>query len=185
VLCEFVPVTTGKTILGFKLSYLPYYAGLALFGAYIYERRERYTRRNIYVYMYLVCSAVTAYLVHEQTFSLGTPSEAFFVYQSPITMLGAASLFVFASGLELPEGKHGILLGLSSSTYTIYLMHPLLLDILGRGEIGVVVSWNTFYPIVGIPLVSVVVFSICACGSIIWRKIVTSFRIKCRCGQKT
>lgn len=181
VLCEFVPIVIGRTILGFGLSYLPYYVGLAMLGAYIYERRERYTNfTKVNIFIYLICCVITACLTKWKTFSLGTPSEVFWAYQSPILMLGAASLFVFASCLKLPEGKHSFLLDLSSSTFAIYLMHPLLLDILASGEIGVTVSWNTFYPLFGIPLVSVAVFLICACCSIMWKKAAALLQTKTR-----
>lgn len=60
VLCEFIPIVTGKAVLGFQLSCLPYYAGLAMLGAYIYERRGHHAGAgksklcsHIYIYIYI------------------------------------------------------------------------------------------------------------------------------------
>lgn len=117
-------------------------------------------------------------MTYLKTFHVGTPSEGFLIYQSPITVLGAVSIFAFANCLGLPKGKHKILLELSSSTFTIYLMHPLVLDLLSQGKTGLVLTWNTFYPLIGIPFVSAVVFLVCAFCSIAWKKLAA---LLCKC----
>ena len=53
VLCEFIPTVMGRAILGFKLSYFPYYVGLSMLGAYILNVGSNMpTRQKCDTYVY-------------------------------------------------------------------------------------------------------------------------------------
>jgi surface polysaccharide O-acyltransferase-like enzyme len=50
--------------------------------------------------------------------------------------------------------------GVAAASFGAYLFHPLLLDVLGSGVLGIQVTGATLPPVLGIPLLSVAVLAV-------------------------
>jgi surface polysaccharide O-acyltransferase-like enzyme len=60
---------------------------------------------------------------------------------------------------------------LSSNSLYIYLMHRIILETLRHGSIDITLNANTFHPLIGIPLTTLVVCSLCLMITILAKKL--------------
>lgn len=82
-------------------------------------------------------------------------------YDRPNILVMAVASFVLltqsppAAWVDRHPGVLALVRALAASSYGIYLLHPLLLDILGSGVLGFRISGTTLPPFVGIPALTI------------------------------
>ncbi len=168
ILTDFIYPLIGKSLFGFTISYFPYYVGLALLGAYLRESKI-YTRRwHLWIVGYLVCTAGMVYLTYYKSFMIGQPTEQFFLYQSPLTIAAAICVFLLFNQMSVPK-KMGKYVKNGGVTLSIFLMHPLVLNLCASGKLGIVLGWNSAHPIFWIPLFSGLIFLTCFVLALFWK----------------
>ena len=163
-LAECLQPLLGRAVIGFPFSCLPYYIGMALLGAY-YKEHPVSMRRMPLLLAYAACSLLTAGLTAWKSFQLGQPTELFFVYSSPVTLIGASCLF---NGiLSKPvTGRLGCAARkLAPAAFSVYLMHPLFLN-----AFGAYITWNTLHPAIWIPAYALAVIVLCILAHTLFRK---------------
>ena len=122
-------------------------------------------RRMPLLLAYAACSLLTAGLTAWKSFQLGQPTELFFVYSSPVTLIGASCLF---NGiLSKPvTGRLGCAARkLAPAAFSVYLMHPLFLN-----AFGAYITWNTLHPAIWIPAYALAVIVLCILVYTLFRK---------------
>lgn len=164
-LAEFVEPLLGYRFLGFQLSCIPYYIGMCLLGAYLHENIKQ-TKCFLYLWIYVSCSVLTAVLTFWKSYHSGVPTEIFLVYASPLTIIGAASLFCFVTSISIPKIIETRVKKIAKISFSVYLMHPLLLDILKQNPFHI--TWVTYNPVIWIPVYSLLIIE-----SSIWITIIT------------
>ena len=100
---------------------------------------------------FLACVALMAYGNRQLSLALGEPTGWFNDYFGLPILLASCCVFCFCltfRGAALPSPAAGALRELSGCTLGVYLLHPFVLESLGRMEITV----NDYSPFVGLPL---------------------------------
>lgn len=107
----------------------------------------------------------------------GEVDPFFYNYTSLTVITSAMTMFVFVKQLDLsgfyarfPKLQKIVSLGASIS-YSVYLDHLILLEMLFMGTLGITVTINTFDPIIGIPLITAVVTIIPGLIGLVLRRI--------------
>lgn len=117
---EFVEPLLGYRLLGFQLSCIPHYIGMCLLGAYLRDNRKR-RRCFSYLCTYICCSIFTTVLTLWKSSQSGAPTEIFLVYASPLTIIGAASLFCFVTSISIPEIVRSKITKAAKISFSVYL----------------------------------------------------------------
>lgn len=88
----------------------------------------------------------------------------FYDNSAPNVVLYAASFFVIVKGVvprietRLNTGLKQFLLGLSSASFGIYLVHPVFIDLLTHGRLGFVLKPAMGHPVWTIPLIAAIIY---------------------------
>lgn len=99
-------------------------------------------------------TAIATYLV---TIESNVLDEEFFKYQSPNVVLMSVLVFILISNLNIQNGMYLKIRDLVNKySYGIYLLHALVLW--GVEKVGL--GWNFLHPVIGIPLGTILTFSI-------------------------
>jgi surface polysaccharide O-acyltransferase-like enzyme len=102
---------------------------------------------------------------------------ALYAYDRPNVLVMSVALFVL---LTQPEpaawlSRHPKILGITravaATSFGVYLVHPLLLDVLGSGVLGYRLTAATVAPLVGIPLLSMAVLAVSVALMLVLRRI--------------
>ena len=170
VITDWLPQFLGQSVLGMTLITGQQYTAYALLGAYLWENRTDSTMKNdgdavtrskrrtplLWLLLSLAGMGLTVTCTWITTTRLQSPSDVFFIYSSPFILMSAAGLFLFFRDLELSNLRHiRWLESAAAHTFRVYFIHPMLLTLLIRSAH---ISWNSFYPPVWIPVLSLLLF---------------------------
>lgn len=175
IITQFLPPFFGQPILGFGITCLPYYCGFAMLGAYLADThidavngaaaQSLPARRHIVVtsfVLYAMFSLLSAlFTVRIAEANSNIPISLFFEYSAPFVVGAAVCFFMMAIHLGIPAKLCRVLKEISACTLFIYLAHPLVLDLLQKGRLGLTVQWNTGHPLWFMPVFAVAVVLLC------------------------
>lgn len=94
----------------------------------------------------------------------GIFQDDFYSYLAPNVILMAIGVFILFQSIRWEKFVHSggllekIIQGFNKTSFGIYLIHPLVIDILRNGYMGINIGPMTFNYIIGIPVVSIIVF---------------------------
>ena len=155
---------TGHELVGISWVFLTLYAGYMAAGALLYWHCRTTPRRAcLGAAIWAACAVAIAVLTWWRSDQLGHADEAFYVYSSPLVVLGALGAFVSLRALfgsiVAPGGRlHGFLTWFGNVSFGIYLLHVGVLFWLDR--YGIDYQFTT--PWVAIPVLSVATVMGCA-----------------------
>ena len=94
----------------------------------------------------------------------GVYDEYFYSYLSPNVILLSVSTFILlkylADKIVTSERREAILETLSSASFGIYFVHPIIISAIGRGWLGIPFDVFSFNAIYSVPLVALLTFGI-------------------------
>ncbi len=149
-----------RTVAMYSYCFFPLGFTVYFIGGYYLSRREFSRREEIVLYCIgtaalLFSIAAPVVLSRAQ----GAPSDAFYNYNSLNVLLTSVPIFVFVrQHLNFPklgEQALGVLGRLSKYSFGVYLVHPMVIELLGRFGIDTF-SCNAFF---SVPLLAVIVFA--------------------------
>lgn len=114
---------------------------------------------------YLLASARTMQLVWGDSWELGYLDESAWVYQAPLVALAAVLIYLAVLLIpvqRLPKKAARVLACCNALTLGIYIVHPALIDTLVYGRLGFGATWNSRWPWVWIPVMSLGVWAVSA-----------------------
>lgn len=150
---------------GFNLSFFHWSLGYFVLGFFL----EKYTlsekqRKAIY-FLGLVGLIATVYGTYLLTGNnAGELVEHLYSYLAPNVILMSLMVYLFFKNINWSKAINSnsilnkIILSLNKTSFGIYLVHLLVLDIISSGDIGIVIKASAFNPIIGIPLVGIITF---------------------------
>ena len=149
-----------RTVIQRTYCYFPLGLTVYFIGGYYLSRRE-FSRREETV-LYCIGAAALLFSIAAPVVlsrAQGAPSDAFYNYNSLNVLFTSVPIFVFAKQhLNFPkmgERSLGILGRLSKYSFGVYLVHPMVIELLGRFGIDTF-SCNAFF---SVPLLAVIVFA--------------------------
>lgn len=150
-----------------SISFLPYYIGLALLGAWFSQRpkpSKKFTAGGLF--LWLAASVLTFILTVFRSRQLGALSESYFIYSAPLVIVAAAGFFRAVQYMPFAYRISGrwldLLKKLAQYTQNIYFVHPLLLNLFSIGILHFALKWDTLHPVIFIPIYTVLVFALSA-----------------------
>lgn len=140
--------------IGIPIYMVTDFVGYYLIGYYIsnFKLNNKY-KRIIFIlgfFAFLLTIIVTYFLTKEA----GIPDEWFYSYLNVGVIFPAIAVFVYFQGIDwerILENKSGIkslVQKISATTFGIYLLHPIILEILNRYNI----NFSLIHPLYGIPI---------------------------------
>jgi len=102
---------------------------------------------------------------------------ALYAYDRPNVLVMSVALFVLLTQAQPAAwvSRHprilGIIRAVAATSFGVYLVHPLLLDVLGSGVLGFELTAATLPPLIGIPLLSVAVLAVSVALMLVLRRI--------------
>jgi surface polysaccharide O-acyltransferase-like enzyme len=167
---------------GFSIG-IPIMVAGGFLGAFLlgYFLRDFETGKKFTPYLLLiaiVCLTFTAVSTYYLSINNDMQYDGTFEdFLSPNVVLAAVSLFLLCKNLpfeglrtKAPALYRGVL-SISSASFSIYLMHILVLEILKSHVPWFSLDACTFHPIFGIPLTAIVTMALCLTVVVIMRKI--------------
>lgn len=149
-----------RTVAMYSYCFFPLGFTVYFIGGYYLSRRDLSRREEIVLYCVGTASllfSIAAPVVLSR--AQGAPSDAFYNYNSLNVLLTSVPIFVFArQHLNFPklgEQALGVLGRLSKYSFGVYLVHPMVIELLGRFGIDTF-SCNAFF---SVPLLAVIVFA--------------------------
>lgn len=140
-----IPVLVVSTYVGYLL------AGSWLAGSRV-SSRAAWELGLLFMLVAVWTIVVTARLTADENLNV-----ILYGYDKPNVVVMALVAFVFLTqpGPATWVGRHArglaLVRALAATSYGIYLLHPLLLDVLGSGVLGVRISGTSLPPFIGIP----------------------------------
>lgn len=138
------------------------FIGYFILGAYLVKFAQKEWVRwsgALWLGSLLACIAGTWWLSARS----GTFQQAFYDNMAPNVVFYCASFFVLAkfivSSLEgkIPSLVKNSIINLSKTSFGIYLVHPMIIDILDKGRLGFTLKPNNGQALIMIPLLSIVI----------------------------
>lgn len=157
-----------------KASFVPGYLGLFMMGHYIHSYGlGKWHKLIVYASIpALIVSAILTVIISVYT---GRNVYTFMLETNPFVVLASAGIFAFFKSKEPQLNKKAsdsnfvkIMLWIGSYTFGIYLIHYAIRDILDR---YFNISVATINPLIGVPVISVLIFAISLILSVIAKKI--------------
>ena len=149
-----------KTVSMYTYCYFPLGFTVYFIGGFYLSRRDFSLKEEIVLYSVGILAflfSIFAPVVHAK--AQGAPSAVFYNYDSLNVLLTSVPIFVFArQHLNFPklgEQALGVLGRLSKYSFGVYLVHPMVIELLGRFGIDTF-SCNAFF---SVPLLAVIVFA--------------------------
>ena len=162
--CSFVSPrvsTVITTVIMYTYCYFPLGLTVYFVGGYYLSRREFSRREEIILYCIGVAGllfSIFAPVVHAK--AQGAPSGIFYNYNSINVLFTSVPIFVFAKQhLNFPhigERAYAILRKLSKYSFGVYLVHPMVIELLQHFGIDTFFC-NAFF---SVPLLAVFVFAV-------------------------
>lgn len=153
---------THNLYLGISWDFLSLYAGYMVFGAIIYHN-VKLTKRifSVGLLTYITSAILIAFLTWSYSLYVQKPHEMFYVYHSPLVVLGAIGIFaalIFIGQSFITERcvVYKFLIFQGKASFGIYLVHILVVMIFNRFG----VSFMFINPWFGIPVMVVMIFLI-------------------------
>lgn len=143
-----------------NLTYFSGYIGLPILGYYLSNYSYDFKGKNIvYTLTILTGIMITIFGTFFITKHHGIFNDSFYSYLSPNVILVAVGVFLLFKGFVISGTRTTcIILFFSKYSYGIYLIHVLVLWVLGKFSISYVIV----NPLIGIPITSVLCFVISA-----------------------
>ena len=149
-----------RTVAMYSYCFFPLGFTVYFIGGYYLSRRDLSRREE--TVLYCVGTAALLFSIAAPVVlsrAQGAPSDAFYNYNSLNVLLTSVPIFVFArQHLNFPklgEQALGVLGRLSKYSFGVYLVHPMVIELLGRFGIDTF-SCNAFF---SVPLLAVIVFA--------------------------
>ena len=149
-----------RTVAMYSYCFFPLGFTVYFIGGYYLSRRDLSRREETVLYCVGTASllfSIAAPVVLSR--AQGAPSDAFYNYNSLNVLFTSVPIFVFArQHLNFPklgEQALGVLGRLSKYSFGVYLVHPMVIELLGRFGIDTF-SCNAFF---SVPLLAVIVFA--------------------------
>lgn len=156
----------NRLTLNLDLNDLPY-LGYAIWGYWL--STKSFPKRTLWLtpLIFLLCSAAAAAGNRWYSGFKGEPDGWMFNYFSFASFIQASCIFCFFSALGGREFKHGELIRLlSDCTLGVYLIHPLILNLLGRFGLSV----SSARPVLTLLGVVLLLAAVCfALVAIVWK----------------
>lgn len=101
----------------------------------------------------------------------------YYEYHSANVMLMSLGIFVLMRGLPsslaLWRGRAArrLLASAGNAVLGVYLVHPVVLDLVRKGRLGIALEVTSFHPALAVPLLALVVFSITLAAVLVLRRI--------------
>ncbi len=139
------------------------FIGYFILGVFLMKYADKEWMRPagaIWAACFLVCFVGTGWL----TIRSGTFQETFYDNFAPNIVFYCASFFVLVKFLlSSIEGRispsiKNFIVNLSKASFGIYLIHPIIIDILGKGRLGIVLKPNYGHPLITIPMIAILVY---------------------------
>lgn len=142
-----IPITgyIGYYLAGYFISTIPHVKKMFLFAIWI------------------IANLVTFFGTWTISKKTGDLDQFFYGYTSLTVIAAAFTLFIYIKQVDFssfyarfPYFKKFISLAASTS-FSIYLIHLIILEMLYAGTLGITINSNTFNPYIGIPVIAVIV----------------------------
>lgn len=149
----------------FSVAIAQGFIGYFILGAFIMKYSDRRWVRPAAIAWsacFLICFLGTGWL----TARFGTFKEAFYDNLAPNIVFYCASFFVLVKYVitsaqgKMPVSCKDLITRLAKASFGIYLIHPLLIDILEKGRVGLVLKSDHGHPLITIPAISFGVYFI-------------------------
>ncbi len=151
--------------IGLNLSFFHWSIGYYILG-FFFERYclSKKQRKTIYVlgFLGLAMTLYGTYVLTKNNAGILVPHM--YSYLAPNVIFMSVMVFLLFKNINWSRivGKSPIINKIISSfnktSFGIYLVHLLVLDIISSGDIEIVIKASSFNPVVGIPLVSIITF---------------------------
>lgn len=143
----------------FTLGYVPYFVA----GAY-FANRELDRRYDAAIFAFGVAALTACGILTAATSSRNSVCSTFFQSFHPCILLGSIALFVFGkrifSRVRPPEKMRDLIVKISSCSFGVYLIHPLVINVFHRVSGFNAASFPAFW---WIPVFSLAIFALSAC----------------------
>ncbi len=116
--------------------------------------------RVVWASCFLFCCLGTGWM----TTRTGTFQDVFYDNLAPNIVLYCASFFVLVKFIvsssedKLPVFLKGFVIDLSKASLGVYLIHPMIIDVLDKGRLGVAIKPSGGHPLIMIPAISVGIY---------------------------
>ncbi len=141
------------------------FIGYFILGAFLmkYAKKEWIGRAGlVWVIAFLLCFLGTGWL----TARSGHFEETFYDNLAPNIVFYCAAFFVLAKFLlsswedRIPSTLKDLVIRLSKASFGIYLIHPMIIDVLDKGRLGIVIKTNMGHPFIIIPVMAMLIYFI-------------------------
>jgi len=139
------------------LSIFNNYIGYFILGYYLYYREQSKIFELKYCIYYMFLGfGITFFGTWSKTVVSGSFSDEFYLYCSPNIIIFSTGMLIFFKKYRIFHNCHKLVKSISDRSYGIYLIHILILILLGNFNI----DYNFIHPVLGIPLVTIVCLTI-------------------------
>jgi len=152
----YFPLVSLKSL---NLSNFMGWPGIFLLGRYV-NNKSYFLKisRTTLLSLYITGSLTTFFLTWLFMNGSSTPDETAYNYLSPNVVIASISAFIFIRSITIPLAMHKTLKFLSGLTFTVYLMHLLVIELLSSGFFGITITSYSIHPFIGIIALSFATF---------------------------
>jgi len=133
----------GEPRLGMDSTHLM----IAMLGYYIIGgivKKHNTITIKLSFFLFLIATALTSILTYFYSMSFNKPTQAFYVYYSPLVSISAISFFTLVlNSSSIPKKAELTIRKLSSLSLGIYFIHPLVIDFIKIHLYSINVTYNT------------------------------------------
>lgn len=151
--------------MAFNLNFFHWSIGYFVLGFFLSRYKLSKKQKSILYSLGLLGLITTIYGTYILTKNNnGILIDHLYSYYAPNVIFTAIAIFVMVKDIDWQRiiGENSIvrnmISSLSRTSFGIYLVHLLVLNIISSGDIGITINASLFSPIIGITLVSVVTF---------------------------
>ncbi|SCG81807.1 Inner membrane protein yiaH [Proteiniborus sp. DW1] len=164
--------------IGINLSFFHWSLGYYILG-FLLERYNPSEKQRKIAYIFgFLGFVVTAYGTYLLTVNnVGQLVEHLYSYLAPNVIVMSISVYILFKNIHWDRVidnipiLNTIISSFNKTSFGIYLVHLLVLDIIYSGELGISIKASSFNPIIGIPLVSIITFLVSHLVVLILQKI--------------
>ncbi len=153
--------------IGLNLSFFHWSLGYYILGFFL-EKYNPSTKQRKIAYILgilgLIGTTYGTYLLTEN--NGGELVEHLYSYLAPNVMFMSLAIYLLFKSTNWNKTIdnmpiiNSLITSFNKTSFGIYLIHLLVLDIISSGELGIIINAYSFNPIIGIPLVGVITFLI-------------------------
>lgn len=142
------------------LDFIFGYSGYFVLGWYFYHNAVNKRQEYGIYFLGIISALLTIYLTYFTSLQKNEPVETFYNYLSTNVMLASLAVFVFfnqrVSKLKFSEGLQNRIVQMSLATFGVYLIHPLMIDLLCK--LGI--STLNLHPSISVLILSILTYCI-------------------------